>query len=224
MAGVSDVLIFMPVLRLEPATVGALFDLDWAGPLTLVLQKDNPHVGEDARAVGIRNHSHQYQRGRELFLSGWYDAMLVIESDIIPPRDTLKRLAALPADVAYGVYLFRGEPGHPRQVNILERYKGWPAQGRNVGEPLTARGLYAAAVRAGVIDCSGSGLGCVLIRRHVIEAVPFGAPKGAGHFDTTWTRAVYRAGFRMMADMNVRCGHVDPGGEVWWPSEVAERC
>jgi len=215
-----DVMVFCPVLRLEPETVRAMCALEWDGPLTVVWQRDNPEVAElglggPGRKAGYRNHLHQYQRGREVFLKGGYDAMLVIESDIIPPADTLKRLAALPADVAYGVYCFRGmKPDRP-VVNVLERYYGWPYQAKNVGDPLTVRGLYAEACRQRIIDCSGSGLGCVLIHRKVVEEVPFEAE--AGFFDTAWTQAVYRGGYRMMADMAVRCGHVEPSGVVLWP-------
>lgn len=215
-----DVMVFTPVLRLEPATVLGLMELEWEGPLTLVLQRDNPVTGDEARAVGIRNHLHQYQRGRELFLRGRYDALLAIESDIIPPRDTLKRLAAVGADVAYGCYMFQGG----QVVNVLHRYYSSPAyrnkRARNIGEPLNVRGLFGAAVRAGVIECSGSGLGCALIQRRVVEAVPFEAPRGPTHFDYEWTQAVYSAGFRMMADMAVECGHVQPDGAILWPSAV----
>lgn len=209
-----DVMVFTPVYRLEPETVQALFALAWDGPLTVVLQRDNPLASGDARLDGYANHLHQYRRGRELFLRGGYDALLVIESDIIPPADTLQRLAALPADVAYGAYLFRGG----RVVNILERYYGWPRQCRNMGESLTGRGLWQAAVDQGVIDCSGSGLGCVLIRRHVVEQIPFEAPPEPGFFDWQWTQDVYRAGYRMMADTAVQCGHKDTTGEVLWLS------
>lgn len=207
-------MVFTPVLRLEPETVKAIFAMEWDGPLTIVLQRDNPITGENVRQAGYQNHLHQYQRGREMFLAGPFDAMLIIESDIIPPADALRRLAALPADVAYGCYVFRGG----RVVNVLERYYGWPRQARNMGESLTVRGLYDAAIRQGVIDCSGSGLGCVLIHRHVVEAMPFERPADGGFFDWDWTQVVYRAGYRMMADMAVQCGHVDTTGEVLWPS------
>lgn len=211
---VLDVMVFTPVLRLEPETIRGIFAMRWDGPLTIVIQRDNPTVDGDARTAGFANHLHQYNRGRELFLAGRYDAMLVIESDIIPPADTLLRLAALPADIAYGTYMFRGG----NVVNILERYYPWPRQARNMGESLHVRGLYGAAVEQGVIDCSGSGLGCVLIHRRVVEAVPFVAPRDGGFFDWQWTQDVYSAGFRMMADMAVQCGHVDTDGRVLWPS------
>lgn len=213
MAVQVDVMVFTPILRLEPATVRALCLMESAGPLTVVLQRDNP-AGKP-----YEDHLHQYQRGRRLFLVGGYDAMLVIESDIIPPQDTLQRLAALGVDVAYGSYLFRGD-GQP-VTNILERYYSRPETrhkpARNIGEPLSERGLYQAAVRQGVIDCSGSGLGCILIKRNVVEAVPFERPPAGGFFDMAWTEAVYRAGYRMKADMSVKCGHVNKDGSVLWP-------
>ena len=217
-----DILVFTPVLRLEPETVRALMALEWSGPLTLVLQRDNARRAEDQTAYA--DHLHQYQRGRDLFLRGDYEAMLVIESDIVPPSDTLQRLAALAdegADLAYGVYLYRGG----RVVNILERYRPDRAKpARNIGQTLTTRGLYAAACEQGVIECSGSGLGCVLIKREVIEAVPFAEyPSGKTFFDMAWTKAVYSAGYRMVADMGIRCGHVDPDHGVLWPDRDQAR-
>lgn len=203
---VRDVMVFTPVLRLEPETIREIFNLDWAGPLTVVFQSDNP-TGDR-----YRDHLHQYQRGRELFLYGRYDAMLVIESDIIPPRDTLQRLAALDAGVAYGVYVSRSS----HEVNVLELYYNGERPARNIGEPLSSRGLYAAAVRQGVVGCSGGGLGCLLIRRDVLEAVPFQKAE-VTWFDNHWTEAVYRAGYRMMADTTVVCGHVDTDGTVLTP-------
>ena len=90
--------------------------LEWEGALSLLLQRDNPTGNAYA------DHLHQYQRGREAFLNGPYEAMLVIESDVIAPVDTLWRLeglGGLGADVAYGVYVFRAGG----VVNVLERYQ-----------------------------------------------------------------------------------------------------
>jgi hypothetical protein len=214
-----DVMVFCPVYRLEPQTVQALLALEpGEAAVTLVLQRDNPRRTDDARADGFHNHQHQYERGRELFLAGRYDAMLVVESDMIPPPDTLARLTALPCDVAFGCYAFRQGDHH---VNIVERRDRWPAQVRSMGGVLTAtEGLWQAAMAQGVIDCSGSGLGCTLIRRHVLEAAPFGGDPHGGFFDFGWTQTVATQGWRMMADCNLHCGHVDEDGTVLWP-EVA---
>lgn len=215
---VRDVMVFTPVYRLEQETIDAIFALEWAGPLTIVFQRDNPHPGTD-RATGVKNHLHQYQRGRETFLAGRYDAMLVVESDIIPPPDALKRLAALDCDVAYGAYVFRSSP----VVNIFERYYAdMPnKKAANIGESLTVRGKWPWALKQGVIPCSGAGLGCVLIHRHVLEAVQFRTLSTAlnpkVHCDSWFTNDVYDAGYKMLADVRVRCGHKTETGEVLWP-------
>lgn len=214
-----DVLVFTPVLRLEPETVEAIFALRWEGAISYLFQRDNPFC-DRTRSAGVLNHLHQYQRGREVFLKGSYDAMLVVESDIIPPPEALERLAALDADVAYGAYVFRRTP----VVNVFERYApaadGTPA--RNVGESLQVNPRkLRAALRAGVVECSGAGLGCVLIKRRVLEAIEFRTLSPAMnpqvHCDSWFTEDVYRAGYRMMADLHVVCGHKDEDGTILWP-------
>lgn len=201
-----DILIFTPVYRLEPETVRALMNLEHDGPLSILLQRDNPSEIQKVKFRGIENHLHQYRRGREAFLAGPYDAMLVIESDIVPPPDTVTRLAALGADVAYGAYVFRDV----HKVNIFE-YLGGP----KMGQSISANGLWASAVRQGVIPCSGAGFGCTLIQRHVLEAVPFRLGERDGYCDSFWTEDVYNAGYRMMADCNVQCNHKDPSGQIF---------
>lgn len=207
-----DVLIFTPVLRLEPETVHSLMMLEWDGKLSILLQRDNP-TGNP-----VQDHLHQYRRGRTAFLQGTYDAMLVIEADIIPPPDTLARLAALDCDLAYGCVAFRSGP--PHVVNVLERY---PQPARNIGESISLRpGLWEAAQKTGVIECSGSGLACVLIKRHVLEALEFREVTGAPdvYCDLQWTREAYEAGFSMKADTRVMCGHIARDGTMLWPEVV----
>jgi hypothetical protein len=206
---VRDVLVFTPVLRLEAETVRSIFNLEWEGAISLLLQRDNP-TGNP-----YLDHLHQYQRGREAFLAGPYEAMLIVESDIILPNDGLRRLAALGTDVAYGCYVYR-DGG---VVNLLERYYPYPEQARNPGESLSIRHLWGAAQKKGIIDVSGSGLGCVLVKRHVIEAIPFANEMthgGTQFFDFPWTCAVYDAGYRMLADTDVQCGHIDKDGTELW--------
>lgn len=222
-------MVFTPVHKLDDRTISAIMALEWNGPLTFVMQRDNPNEvpagvnGSERHSIGVKNHLHQYQRGRDTFLSGDYDALLVIEDDMVPPPDTLMRLAAVfekypSAAVAHGVYMFR----HGVQViNILRRYYPWPTQARNIGESLSVSdpNVLHDAKKRGVIDCSGSGLGCILIKREVIEAIPFEEhPNGDNcYFDWPWTESVYRKPYRLMADMNLHVGHIDEEGEVIWP-------
>lgn len=215
---IRDVFVFVPVYRLEPETVESVLALEWDGPITWHFQRDNPLSEaeiEDERVRGVLNHVHQYQRGRRAFLAGPYDAMLVIESDIIAPPDTLRRLAAIDTDVAYGLYIFR----RTRTVNLYEHY-GEGA--RNPGEPLTYRpGAWEKAQQEQVTRVAGAGLGCVLIKRHVLEAIDFRtlSPQmnPRVHCDSWFTADVYGAGFQQWADVRVACGHKDTDGTVLWP-------
>jgi hypothetical protein len=204
---IKRVQVFTPIYRLEPETVAAVLALEWSGPIVWLFQRDNP-VGE-----GRMNILHQYQAARERFLAGDDDALLVIESDIIPPPDALRRLAALAekgADVAYGVYRFRTT----EIINVFERYPGEP---RNEGESLSIHpAKLAAARRRGVTACSGGGLGCALIQRRVLERIEFRIESTA-YCDTYFNRDVMQAGFRQVADMRVICGHKNEQGQVLWP-------
>lgn len=217
---IRDVLIFTPYHdRLEPETVAAVQALEWDGTLSWLLQRDNPEPGDD-RSTGVANHLHQYQRGREVFLAGRYDAMLTVEADVIPPADALKRLAALDADVAYGVYMFRVHPFSNRTEPEVNLQANEQTESGYTGGSWSRRGLWPPPERGpAVVD--GAGLGCTLIRRRVLEAIQFRALNPAlapiVHCDSWFTADVGRQGFGMMADTRVVCGHKTPEGEVLWP-------
>ena len=207
-APLRDVLIFTPMYRLEVETVTALMGLDWDGALSLLIQRDNPTGDPKA------DHLHQYQRGREAFLRGRYEAMLGVESDIIPPADALKRLAALNADVAYGVYQFR----NTELINIFELYPV-PFPPQHTGDSLSCRPyLLQRALRLGKFPCSGGGLGICLIRRSVLERIEFRNDQNEQFCDSAFTEDVLHGAFRQAAEMRVVCGHKDVDGEVQWPA------
>lgn len=205
-----SVLVFTPVFRLEPETIKSIFDLDYDSSISCLFQKQSQ--GCCLPSGGHQNILFQYQQGRRVFLAGPYDYMFVVESDIIVPRDALKKLMALNADLAYGVYAFRQTP---ESINVFERY---PGRARNVGEPLTAHpDRLRAALEQGVVDCSGAGLGCVLIKRHVLEAIDFRREENGPHCDSYFTEDCYRFGYTMKADLSVICGHKGEDGVILWP-------
>lgn len=197
---------FTPCYRLEPETVEAILSLRWIhGPVEWNFQWDNPH--DDGRL----NILHQYQVGRERFLAGDGEALMIVESDIIPPPEAIESLAALQVDCAYGVYRFRVS----NVVNVFERYPGQP---RNEGESLSLHPTkLRRAIQSGRVACSGGGLGCVLVRRRVLEKIPFRLEGQTGHCDGFFNRDVMRTGFTQMADMSVICGHKNEAGEILWP-------
>src|SRR5512139_4003893 len=68
---------------------------------------DNPYpIGDHQNVL------HQYQRAREYFLAGSWDALLTIEHDnVLPDTGAVQRLLDTPGDVVYAPYTLRH--GHP---------------------------------------------------------------------------------------------------------------
>jgi len=202
------ILVFCPTYRLEPETVDAIFAIDWPSDvLDVHFTRWNPSANDDRLPILF-----QYSRGRRLALAGLYDAMLTIESDIIPPPDILQKLTAHDAVLAAGLYMFRRSL-HPAcsAVRFIPGAK-WPDQSYSV-LPGGMAEIWGKTVRT-----SGIGLGCSLIHRHVLEKINF---RDGHHTHCDWTHAAdcLAEGFRMVCDTSVLCGHKCPDGSILWPTE-----
>lgn len=195
------VLAVTPHNRLEPETLRALFTQTYAGSLSHVFMRDNPEPEAGQNIIRA------YRRLREIFLGGPYDALWIVENDVIPPPQALDKLLAVDADIAYGVYCFRrGKP----VVNIMH-----PASRNTITDSPQA---WAAGVRTGaVIDCGGLGFGCTLIHRRVLERLEFRTDGGGGDADSCLAADAPRAGFTQQAHLGVLCGHKRPDGVTIWP-------
>ena len=200
------VLLFCPAYRLEYETVDAILRMRPIGPMDIMITRDNM-VKDDP----YYNIFHNYAKGRAAALSGGYDAMFVVESDMIPPADALEKLAAIDTDVAIGLYMFRhGKP----VANVLRKEgHGVPGQSYTLfpDELKTLR-------KQRVFDTGGAGLGCALIRRHVLEAIPFRHVEGQ-FCDWYFTSDSMAAGFRWTVNLDVVCGHKRPDGVILWPEK-----
>lgn len=201
-----NVLLFCPMLRIEPETLNSIFYLQWSkGALDLMMTRDNaygaPHL----------NVMYAYAKAREACLKGKYDALFIVESDIIIPPDALEKLSEVDADVVNGVYMWRvGEP-------LISAYRytpddgGWPDISYSK-LPSELKSLWGKTVRT-----SGLGFGCCLIHRRVLEEV------GVRTVEKAWCDwwfyvDVNRKGFVVKHDFSVLCGHKGEQGRIYWPS------
>lgn len=139
----------------------------WRGGVAFEISYHNPY--ED----GMANVLAQYQRARDMTLSGDYDALLTVEHDMrLPDKKTLTRLWQTDAGVVYAPYLLRH--GLPSLNTWQHRHF------KNLGHSLSLYPEELARYReAKTGQVSGVGFGCTLIRRAVLERIPFRGAVGA---------------------------------------------
>lgn len=205
---VSRVMVVTPTHRLEPETVRSIFAMTTVGPTDYFFTRDNPF--DQGTRKGYYNIEHNLKKARALFLKGNYEAMLIVESDMIVPPDTIERLSRIDADVAGGLYFMRHGPnGTP---NAFEFVQGFP-------DDLSATIRPRDIATGRVLRTNGVCMGVVLIRRHVIKSTPFrlsgddsAAPDWAFMIDCN------RAGYVTAVDTSLHCGHIRPDRVAYWPT------
>jgi hypothetical protein len=211
------ILVFTPRLRVFGRALASVFAMRkaWGRPIDcLEIQNDQPS------ASGNENVLRLYQQARRVLLADpRYTHLLTIEDDMVVPPDAVERLRSLDAPVAYGTYCWRWGP--PHRLNAYRELR--EAMGCSWGDaaPQIARQYLKTG---SVIDVAGTGLGCTLIRRDVLEAIDFRLGLGAAN---DWYFAVdcQQMHVRQVAHFGVQCGHIrlDPSARVIWPDATADR-
>jgi hypothetical protein len=190
------VLIFTPTLGLDPEAVQSAFTQDWPGPVDILYTHDNPHGESKADVL------YNYNRGREWALTGGYDAMLTLESDMVAPPDTLVKLMRTGAPVSHALYCFRGRGHAWNLLDVGGQYADKAGCQNAWGRVLPARGL---------------GFGCTLIRRDALEAVPFRIENEC-HPDWYFAEDCAAKGIGVVVHCGAAVGHKERDGHIWWPA------
>lgn len=190
--------------RLHPLTWRSIQDVIWEQPLDMLVMRDDA-----PDAPHMVNLTAKLNRARDIFLRGDYDAMWVVEADMIVPTHALQRLTRVKADVAYGVYCTR---------RMNHRWLTYAALEGNGEGPVAKPDEWGKA-----IETHGAGFGCTLIYRRVLDAFEFHAGSDGEGADWLLAKDLVANGYRQMHDFGVLCGHIsrhDPV-QVIWPVENA---
>lgn len=203
-------LVFTPTIgdEMRPETRASIEAQITDVPFDWEISFHNPYPGQKMRNVVA-----QYQRAQEMAWAGGYDALLTVEHDMILPHDAIQKLYYTDAPVVYGVYMLRhGTP----TLNAWQYVSN-----RNLGMSLS---LYPdevrRAIKRGWVEVCGTGWGCTLIRREVLERLTIHSASESDAGDITFSTECVRAGIKQIARFDVLCGHILPDGRVLEVSET----
>ncbi len=195
--------------KLFRRSLDSIFHLDWDEPMPVVFgREDNPLTEHYVNLTAKHN------QVRQMVLDGGFDALFLVEYDMILPQDALLRLVNLPFDVSYGLYCERHKLHRWLSFFYIDDQAG-VSYSQDVDRAKAAWGMAC--------ETDGVGLGCTLIWRRVLEQIEFRAhPENKVADDWLFALDVKKAGFKQGHDFGVKCGHITNKGDVIWPDISAD--
>jgi len=182
--------------------------------IEIEISTNNPNLISGNSRQDHENTLYQYRYARQRMIGGDYEYLFIVEHDMIIPEDALVKMLDTDADVVYGLYLFR----HVTPVlNACRAVSSrWPDMSLSLFPELAKK-----AKAKGWIEVSGSGFGCTLIKRKVLETFDMRRSEIGGHPapDMPFAADCMRNGFKQICRFDVICGHIKPDGDVLIPFE-----
>ena len=182
--------------------------LDLPGPVDIIVSRLDGPLPD--RRAGYRDLVHKYEWIRARALLGYYDYLFIVEADMIVPPDALTKLLALDTDVAYGLYCLR---------TGSHRWNAFVKVNATTGRSFSDDPVYARKAWGSTMPVEGVGLGCALIRRNVLESIPFRLENGPWANDWYFAMDCQLDGLEQVCDLSVICGHISEDG-ILWPTQA----
>ena len=195
--------------RISPVTSESLWRLDRCG------HEVDYHARQGYGCAMARN------RIAADALNAHYDYVFMVDNDIELPSDALRNLLEHDAPVAMGYYLNRYARGGSRLACVYRMGEGWNMYTADELKALRDSGTYE-------IEVKGGGMGCALVRASLFQYLAFpwfawtdngrevldkksvyecyDAFRSGGE-DINFCNKVRAAGYRIVADTRVSCGH-----------------
>jgi len=153
-----------------------------------------------------------YNKARDVFLKGDYTHFFSLEQDIIPDPDILNKLLKHKKDICSGLYYLGKLP-----CVMVGEVKEVPPEKRREFRFETHYFKYdfieeKELKKGKLIKVFAAGLGCILIRRTILEKIKFKIREGAkGHNDMYFSMDARSMGFDIWLDSKLKCKHYNYG-------------
>jgi hypothetical protein len=166
-----------------------------------MITRDNPYTNPHI----MWNIQLAYDKMKQIVISQKYDKVLVVESDMVIPEDTLQKLNEIDAPSVSALYVLRRGQYSP-----------------NVRHPIKTSHFKWGELRdvwGQIIDTIGGCMGCVLLTRDAIKDFDFLNEQNPNAPDVPLMEYHWKNGFKQKARLDVICGHKKLNGEVLWPDK-----
>lgn len=153
-----------------------------------------------------------------LMLEPKFTHIFMVEMDMLPPHDAIKKLVELDKDIASGLYFLRSDiPEGRGQPCLYKKSRALTKESKqlNGSEYLVSPVSLFPRKEPFPVHCSG--LGCILFKRKVFEIIepPWfdlrsGDKKSIGYgSDIYFSKHVADAGLEWWVDPTIRCQQID---------------
>ena len=171
----------------------------------------------------VRGHDCATARNKiaQLAIDGGYDYLMMVDSDVTPPKDALANLMSHGKDCVSGFYVHRNAQNELTDSTCAcklfmrngVRYFDYPLESEYTKEELAElrnRGEY-------LVEIHGGGMGCVLVKMEVFERLPYpwfdwvnykNDHKGMLSEDLYFCENMRKGGIPRYVDTRVACGHL----------------
>ena len=131
-----------------------------------------------------------------------YTSLFFLDTDIIPPKEVIVQLLSADADIASGIYLSNQKIG--------DAFKVLPAIYKKHNDDSAATVTLKEVEINSIMDILICGLGCCLIKRNVLEQIPFRpySDSKTGGEDVAFCLDAHKKGFAIRAHCGVKCAHM----------------
>jgi len=140
---------------------------------------------------------------RKKMLDGDYDYALSLESDLLIKPDSLQKLIADGKDVVGALYMIGDEGYRLPCITVTKKHDNGL-----IGSRLLDKEEVPDYLNNGLLPVNNGGLGCTLIKRKVLERIPFYYyPELKNHSDGFFANDVWKRGFRVYVDSDLILEH-----------------
>ena len=202
------ILIAVPTFEsIYPDTFKSIYDLDVSG--------------HDVAFEFVRGYDCATARNKiaRLSINGNYDYVLMVDNDVVLPKDAIVNLLEAPKDVCLGYYAHRDTDniyrGRTCVCKLLTadgvRYKNYPLESEYTAEEISAlkeKGEYKVRIH-------GGGMGCALIKTDVFNRTAYPWYDWANYKDggmlsedLYFCENCRKNSIQIYTDTRVNCGHM----------------